>query len=79
MATSSDDELSDWAKEKMVDADKMIASFDSVDRRLLSILDLRRDRRTNNDRVRRDRFAINSMARRENEAREGQRRKHSFE
>ena len=41
VATSSDAELSDWGKETIVQADKMLTSQDKVDKRLLNILKLR--------------------------------------
>lgn len=51
VATSSGNELSDWAKEKMIYAGKMLTSFDSVDRRLINILNLRRERYASNCKV----------------------------
>ena len=50
-ATSSDEELSDWAKEKIIYARKMLTSCDSVDRRLINLLNLRRERYANNGKV----------------------------
>ena len=52
VATRSDDELSDWAKEKMIYAEKMLTSFDSVDKRLVNLLNIRREQYANNGEVR---------------------------